>query len=174
MILPRAPARRGGGWGVCSFVRAVPWGKRSSRLPPYPAVQGSFSVHSLRWAEPCEPIRNRATIIRQVGLRMGKRRTINVILRFCSYELEELDNLVNAYGGLPRSSLVNIALDEFLYSPKEQDFKMCRKHRVNLAIRPDKLSNLAQYAKAYGVRRTDLIHLAIRNFKQKYSTQDIP
>jgi len=86
-----------------------------------PAVQGSFSVHSLRQAEPAEPIRNRAQMTHQVGLRMSKRRTINVILRFCSYELEELDNLVNAYGGLPRSSLVNIALNEFLHSPKEQD-----------------------------------------------------
>ena len=139
-----------------------------------PAVQGSFSVHSLRQAEPAEPIRNRAQMTHQVGLRMSKRRTINVILRFCSYELEELDNLVNAYGGLPRSSLVNIALNEFLHSPKEQDFKMCRKYRVNLAIGPEKLSKLTQYAKAYGVHRTDIIHLAIRNFKQKYSTQEIP
>ena len=102
---------------------------------------------------------------------MGKRRTVSVILRFCSYELEELDNLVNAYGGLSRSSLVNIALNEFLYSPKDEDFQMCRKHRVNLAIRPEKLSKLTQYAKAYGVHRTDLIRLAIRNFKQKYSNQ---
>jgi hypothetical protein len=100
---------------------------------------------------------------------MGKRHTVNVILRFRSYELEELDNLVNAYERLPRSSLVNIALDEFLYSPKEQDFKMCKKHRVNLAIRRDKLSKLTQYAKAYGVHRTDLIHLAIRNFKQNHN-----
>lgn len=105
---------------------------------------------------------------------MGKRRTVNVILRFCTYELEELDSLVNAYGGLPRSTLVNIALDEFLYSPKEQDFEMCRKHRVNLAIRPEKLSRLTHYAKAYSVHRTDLIHLAIRNFEQKYSIQNIP
>jgi metal-responsive CopG/Arc/MetJ family transcriptional regulator len=105
---------------------------------------------------------------------MGKRRTVSAILRFCSYELEELDSLVNAYGGLPRSSLVNIALNELLYSPKEDDFKMCRKHRVNLAIRPEKLSQLTQYAKAYSVHRTDLIRLAIRNFKQKYSIPDIP
>ena len=104
---------------------------------------------------------------------MGRRRRVSVILRFCRYELEELDRLVRAYGGLPRSSLVNIALDEFLHSPKEQDFQMCKKHKVNLALRPEKLSKLTQYAKAYGVHRTDLIRLAIRNFKQKYSTQDI-
>ena len=95
-----------------------------------------------------------------------------MILRFCSYELEELDGLVDAYGGLPRSSLVNIALEEFLHWHKEQDFQMCRKHKINLAVRPEKLSKLTQCAKEHGVHRTDLIRLAIRNFKQKYSTQD--
>ena len=103
---------------------------------------------------------------------MGRRRRVSVILRFCRYELEELDRLVHEYS-LPRSSLVNIALDEFLHSPKEQDFQMCKKHKVNLALRPEKLSKLTQYAKAYGVHRTDLIRLAIRNFQQKYSIQDI-
>jgi metal-responsive CopG/Arc/MetJ family transcriptional regulator len=99
---------------------------------------------------------------------MGRRRRVSVVMRFCRYELEELDRLVQGYG-LPRSSLVNIALDEFLHSPKEQDFKMCTKRKVNLALRPEKLSKLTQYSKAYGVHRTDLIQLAIRNFKQKYT-----
>ena len=103
---------------------------------------------------------------------MGRRRRVSVILRFCEYELEELDGLVHAYGGLPRSSLVNIAIEEFLHSPKEQDFQMCRKRKVNLALRPKRVNELTQCAKAYKVHRTDLIRLAIRNFKQKYTIQD--
>ena len=97
---------------------------------------------------------------------------MSVILRFCEYDLEELDRLVKVYGGVPRSSLVNIALEEFLYSPKERDFQICKKRKVNLALRPDKLGKLSEYAKTYGVHRTDLIRLAIHNFKQKYGIKD--
>jgi metal-responsive CopG/Arc/MetJ family transcriptional regulator len=103
---------------------------------------------------------------------MGRRRSVSVILRFCEYELEELDGLVRAYGGLPRSSLVNIAIEEFLHSPKELDFQMCRKHKVNLALRRKRVNELTQYAKAYRVHRSNLIRLAIHNFKQKYTIQD--
>jgi len=93
-------------------------------------------------------------------------------LRFCEYDLEELDGLVREYGGLPRSSLVNIAIEEFLHSPEERDFQMCRKRRINLAMKPDKISKLDEYAKTYGVHRTYLIRLAIRNFKQKYGIKN--
>lgn len=103
---------------------------------------------------------------------MGGRRRVSVILRFCEYDLEELDSLVRVYGGLPRSSLVNIAIEEFLHSPKERDFQMCKKRKINLAMRPDKLSKLTEYAEAYGVHRSDLIRLAIHNFKQKYGIKD--
>jgi metal-responsive CopG/Arc/MetJ family transcriptional regulator len=97
---------------------------------------------------------------------------VSVILRFCEYDLEELDTLARVYGGLPRSSLVNIAIEEFLDSPKERDFQMCKKRRINLAMRPDKLGRLDEYGKTYGVHRTDLIRLAIHNFKQKYGIRD--
>jgi metal-responsive CopG/Arc/MetJ family transcriptional regulator len=103
---------------------------------------------------------------------MGGRRRVSVILRFCEYDLEELDNLVRVYGGLARSSLVNIAVDEFLHSPTDRDFQICKKRKINLAMRPDRLGKLTEYAKNYGVHRTDLIRLAIRNFKQKYGIKD--
>lgn len=112
------------------------------------------------------------SVASKAGLGMGGRRRVSVILRFCEYDLEELDRLVRVYGGLPRSSLVNIALEEFLDSPKERDFQMCKKRKVNLAMRPDKLGKLKEYAKTYGVHRTDLIRLAIHNFKQKYDIKE--
>ncbi len=83
--------------------------------------------------------------------------------------MEELDRLVHMYGGLPRSSIVNIALENFLHSPKESDFQICRKRKVSLIIDQPILSKLTEYAKSFGVRRTDLIRLAIRNFKMKYA-----
>jgi hypothetical protein len=103
---------------------------------------------------------------------MGGRRRVSVILRFCEYDLEELDRLVRVYGGLPRSSLVNIAIEEFLDAPKERDFQICKKRKVNLALRPDKVGRLSEYANTYGVHRTDLIRLAIHNFKQKYDIKE--
>ncbi|MGA2790093.1 MAG: hypothetical protein ABSF00_04905 [Candidatus Bathyarchaeia archaeon] len=96
---------------------------------------------------------------------------MSVILRFCEHDLEELDSLVRVYG-LPRSSLVNIAIDEFLHSPKERDCQMCKKRKINLAMSPDNVGKLNEYAKTYGVHRTDLIRLAIHNFKQKYGTKE--
>jgi metal-responsive CopG/Arc/MetJ family transcriptional regulator len=108
----------------------------------------------------------------KAGFGMGGRRRLSVILRFCEYDLEELDSLVRAYGGFPRSSLVNIAIEEFLHSPRERDFQVCKKRKINLALRPDMLSKLDEYAKTYGVHRTDLIRLAIHNFKQKYGIKD--
>ena len=86
-----------------------------------------------------------------------RRRRVSVILRFCKYELDELDHLVQEYGGLPQSSLVNIAIEEFLHPPKEQHFQMCTKRKVNLALRPKAVNELSQYAKTYKVHRTDLI-----------------
>lgn len=103
---------------------------------------------------------------------MGKN-SVAVILRFLKYELEELDALVRDYAALPRSSLVNISLSEFLHSPTEQDFQMCKKTKVNLALDRGMLSRLSHYAKTNGVHRTDLIHLAIRRFKQKYATPEL-
>jgi metal-responsive CopG/Arc/MetJ family transcriptional regulator len=102
-----------------------------------------------------------------------RRRRVSVILRFCKYELDELDGFVQEYGGLPRSSLVNIAIEEFLHPPKEQHFQMCTKRKVNLALRPKAAEELSQYAKTYKVHRTDLIHLAIRNLIRKYTIQDV-
>jgi hypothetical protein len=88
----------------------------------------------------------------------------SVILRFCEHELEELDRLVHYYGGFPRSSIVNIALETFLNHAKESDIQSCRKRKVNLVIDRRKFEKLTEYAKTYGVHRTDLIRLAIRNF----------
>jgi len=131
-----------------------------------------FTAHPAGWAGPLGFSCTWRSVALKVGFGMGGRRRVSVILRFCEYDLEELDRLVRVYGGLPRSSLVNIAIEEFLHSPKERDFQMCRKRRINLAMRPDKLGKLNEYAKTYGVHRTDLIRLAIHNFKQKYGTKD--
>jgi hypothetical protein len=46
---------------------------------------------------------------------------------------------------------------------------MCRKRKVNLLIDPSKLDKLNEYAKSYGVRRSDLLRLAIRNFELKHT-----
>ena len=96
---------------------------------------------------------------------MTNPRKPSVILRFCEHELEELDRLVHFYGGFPRSSIVNIALETFLYHARESDIQSCRKRKVNLVIDRGKFEKLTQYAKTYGVHRTDLIRLAIRNFR---------
>lgn len=80
---------------------------------------------------------------------MTNPRKPSVILRFCEYELEEIDRLVRTYGGLPRSSIVNIALETFLHSAKESDFQKCKKRKVSLVIDPDKLNRLTQHAKTY-------------------------
>jgi hypothetical protein len=94
-----------------------------------------------------------------------------VRLRFCEYELEEMNSLVEYYGGLPRSSIVNIALEELFGSKDEFVFRKCKKHKVKLAIDEPLLLKLNETAKIYSVQRTDLIRLAMRNFKLKYGTQ---
>jgi hypothetical protein len=93
-------------------------------------------------------------------------------LPFCEYELEELNHLVRMSGVLPRSSLVNIALEHLLHDAKELDFQMCKKRGVNLIIDQDKFNRLMHYAKSHGVQRTGLIRLATRNFKMKQATED--
>jgi metal-responsive CopG/Arc/MetJ family transcriptional regulator len=103
---------------------------------------------------------------------MGRLRRVSAIVRFCKYELEELDELVQEYGGFPRSSLVNIAIQEFLHSPK-QNFQKCTKRKVNLALRIKTVEELSNCAKTYKVHRTDLIRLAIRNLIRKYGTQEV-
>jgi metal-responsive CopG/Arc/MetJ family transcriptional regulator len=95
-----------------------------------------------------------------------------VIVRFCKRELDELNEIVQAYGAvIPRSSIVNIAIKQFLHSASEQDFEMCKKRKVNLVIDQDLLLTLTERAKAYGVRRTDLIRQAIRYLTLKYGAE---
>jgi len=103
---------------------------------------------------------------------MTNPRKPGVVLRFCEYELEELNRLAKISGDLPRSSIVNIALEHFLRSPTEADFLKCRKRKVNMIIGPDLLKKLTEKAENHKVHRTDLIRLAIHNFKQKYDPQD--
>jgi hypothetical protein len=114
-------------------------------------VERLFTAHFLRRVERRQPIYEPARMISQVGLHVSRRRRRSVILRLCEYELEEFDSLVRTYGGVPRSTLVNIALEEFLDSAKEQDFQVCKKHKVNLALRHDKLNELTQLARTYEV-----------------------
>jgi len=92
-------------------------------------------------------------------------------LRFCEYELEEMNNIVKSYGGFPRSSIVSIALEHLLGSKDESVFRKCRKHKVKLAINERLLVELNETARTYSVQRTDLIRFAIRNFRLKYDPQ---
>jgi metal-responsive CopG/Arc/MetJ family transcriptional regulator len=100
---------------------------------------------------------------------LTKPRKPGVIVRFSKRELGELNQIVRAYGIVPRSSIVNIAIEEFLHSATQQDYEMCEKRKVNLVIDPHLLAALTEHAKAYGVRRTDLIRQAIRYFTPKYA-----
>jgi metal-responsive CopG/Arc/MetJ family transcriptional regulator len=95
-----------------------------------------------------------------------------VIVRFCRRELDELNEIVQAYGTMmPRSSIVNMAIERFLHSASEQDYEMCKKRKVNLLIDRHLLVRLTEHAKAHGVRRTDLIRQAIRYFTLRYGAQ---
>ena len=100
---------------------------------------------------------------------MTNPRKPGIVVRLSKRELDELNRTVEAYGPfMPRSSAVNIALEEFLYYATEQDYEMCKKQRVNLVIDSHLLVALTEHAKAHGVLRTDLIRLAIRNLTLKY------
>ena len=99
---------------------------------------------------------------------MTKARKPSVVMRFCEYELEDLDHLAFGYS---RSTIVNIALEYFLCSAEESHFYLSRKRRVNLIIRRNMMKKLTEFAQSSGVNRTDLIRLAIRNFKLKYGPQ---
>ena len=92
----------------------------------------------------------------------------SVVVRFRVEELDELNRLVHAYGIVPRSSIVNIAIEQFLPAATRKDFEMCRKPKVNLLIDRHLLDQLSEKARTYGVHRTDLIKLAIRRFTLKY------
>lgn len=94
-----------------------------------------------------------------------------VTLRFCEYELEEMKNLLDPYGIFPRSSMVNIALEHLFGSKNDSVFRKCKKHKVKLTIDEPLLAKLNETAKTYSVQRTDLIRLAIHNFKLKYGTE---
>jgi hypothetical protein len=82
-----------------------------------------------------------------------------------------MNNIVKSYGGFPRSSMVSIALEHLFGSRDESVFRKCRKHKVKLAINEPLLVKLNETARTYSVQRTDLIRLAIRNFKLEYASQ---
>ena len=92
-------------------------------------------------------------------------------MRFCEYELEEMNKITESYGGFPRSGIVSIALNHLIGSEDESVFRKCRKHKVKLAISESLLAKLNETARTHSVQRTDLIRLAIRNFKLKYDQQ---
>ena len=107
---------------------------------------------------------------RTIGWGMNRRRQATVILRFCAYELEEFDRIIQSNWGIfPRSSVVNAALNELINYAIPEDFEMCRKLKVNLLIDRNKLSKLDECAEFYRVNRSDLIRLAIRRFSAKHA-----
>ncbi len=94
-----------------------------------------------------------------------------VALRFCEYELGELRELTRSYGGFPLSSIVNIALEHLFGSPNPSVFAKCKKHKLKLAINEPLIIKLNEMAKTYSVKRSDLIRLAIRNFRLEETKQ---
>ena len=94
-----------------------------------------------------------------------------VALRFCEYELGELQELTRSYGGFPLSSIVNIALEHLFGSPNRSVFAKCKKHKLKLAINEPLIIKLNEMAKTYSVKRSDLIRLAIRNFRLEETKQ---
>ena len=102
------------------------------------------------------------------------RRQRSVVLRFCAYELEELDQLIQSnWGPMPRGSVINEALGYFLHSPSSKDLEMCRKRKVNILIDRDKLRKLNEYAQSHRVNRADLIRFAIHKFIPMFAKGEI-
>lgn len=95
---------------------------------------------------------------------------MSVVLRFCAGEINGLDELIQ--GMLPRSSVINIALEEFINTATSKDFEECRKRKVNLVINRKNLNKLTQYSSTYNINRTDLIRAAIRTFISKHTSED--
>jgi hypothetical protein len=93
-----------------------------------------------------------------------------ITIRFSEYELEEMKDLVDCYGGygfFPRSSMVNIALEHLFASANDSVFRKCKKHKTKLAIDPSLLAKLNETAETYQVQRTDLIRLSIQRLQSE-------
>lgn len=82
-----------------------------------------------------------------------------------------MNNIAAYFGGFPRSTIVSTALEHLFSSKDESVFRKCKKHRIKLAIGEKLLVKLNETARTYSVHRTDLIRLAIRNFKMEYGSQ---
>ena len=92
-------------------------------------------------------------------------------MRFCEYELEEMHHLTRHYGGFPPKQIVNIALEHLFGFPNQTVSAKCKKHKINFVIDEPLIVKLNEIAKTYSVRRSDLIRLAILNFKLEETEQ---
>ena len=102
------------------------------------------------------------------------RRQASVVLRFCEYELEELDQLINSnWWPMPRGSVINEALGYFLNSACRKDLEMCRKRKVNILIDREKFDKLNEYTRTHEVNRADLIRFAIRKIVPMFAKGEI-
>ena len=102
------------------------------------------------------------------------RRQASVVLRFCEYELEELDQLIKSnWWPMPRGSVINEALGYFLNSACRKDLEMCSKRKVNILIDREKFDKLNEYTRTHEVNRADLIRFAIRKIVPMFAKGEI-
>ena len=102
------------------------------------------------------------------------RRQLSVVLTFRAYEIEELDELVwNNWWIFPRGRVINEALAYLLHNATDEDYRKCKRRRVNVMIDPDRFSMLKASARAHGVMRTDLIRYAIHKVVPMYANGEI-
>ena len=101
-------------------------------------------------------------------------RQASVVLRFCEYELEELDQLINSnWGPMPRGSVINEAIGYFLGSASIKDLARCSKRKVNILVDREKFDKLNECAQAHGLNRADLIRFAIHKIILMFAEGEI-
>ncbi len=102
-----------------------------------------------------------------------KERKVSVVLRFCRYDVEELDQLIKSnWGPLPRSLVINEAVGHFLYHANGQQLEMCKKRRVNIILNRKRLDQLNEFAELHGLNRADIIRYAIRKVVPMFADED--
>lgn len=102
------------------------------------------------------------------------RRQFSLVLTFRTYEVEELDELIQMnWGEFPRGRVINEAVAYLLHHATDEDFRKCKIRRVNVLMDPDRFSKLNECAKAHGLKRTDLIRYAIHKVVPMYASGEV-